>query len=188
MPSAHLAAVSIVFGPVAATSTRGRSTWSDGSMSSSRAIDTGVPSRSTTSLPRNPWSRRRYCSNSATRIGFWRSTLTAPSPRPRQKRALPFEIPWSVAIAPAASSGWRSGTATAVPSFSVVGRSRSDGERRVRVREQAVRLADGETVPAVVLELAREPSDLRDRNRSRAHPPELGHRARTVQALTPGAP
>ena len=75
-----------------------------------------------------------------------------------------------------------------------VRRSCGNGERRVRIGQQTVRLAHCETVPPVVLELAGEPSDLRDRNRGRTHPPELcrrgksGHRARTVHALTPGAP
>jgi hypothetical protein len=43
----------------------------------------------------------------------------APSPRPIEKLARPPAIPCTVAIALAASIGWRSGTATAVPTLRV---------------------------------------------------------------------
>ena len=67
-------------------------------------------------------------------------------------------------------------------------RRRRDGESGVRIRQQPVGLADGETVPAARLELARKPANLADRDRRRSHTPELGHRESTVHALTPGAP
>ena len=79
-----------------------------------------TPSISTSSRRRKPWSRSRYSSNCATGIGFCWSTFIAPSPRPIEKDARPPETACSVAIASAASSGWRNGTATAVPTFSVV--------------------------------------------------------------------
>jgi hypothetical protein len=120
IPSAHLAASSITFGPVAATFTGGFGSASDGSMSSRRDIDDETPSISTSSRRRKPWSRWRYSSKRATGIGFCWSTFIAPSPRPSENDARPFERACSVAIASAARSGWRSGTATAVPTLSVV--------------------------------------------------------------------
>ena len=107
-------------GPVAATFSVGFAAASDGSMSSSRDIVETTPSISTSSRRRNPWSRDRYSSKRATGIGFCCSTFMAPSPRPIENDARPPETPCSVAIASAARSGWRSGTATAVPTFSVV--------------------------------------------------------------------
>ena len=113
------APVTIVRGPVAATLTGGLTASSDGSMSSSRDIVETTPSISTSSRRKKPWSRSRYSSKRATGIGFSWSTFMAPSPRPIENDARPPETPCSVAIASAARSGWRSGTATAVPTFSV---------------------------------------------------------------------
>ena len=92
----------------------------DGSITQSRFMDVCAPSMSTTSPRRKPSSCRRYASKSAVGVGFRCRTFMAPSPRPSEKLARPPAMPWTVAMASAARSGWRSGTATAVPTFSVV--------------------------------------------------------------------